>query len=209
VVAVTSAPPPKLPASIAAFSVNPSSIQPGEQATLQWDTRDAVSVSISPDPGSVAPKGQISVRPSATTTFTLIATGSNEQPVTQHQTVTVTAPTVPTAPTVASPDDKALLQDVLRNFQSALDAHDIGKIQAIWAGKQSRDFQTFFKNNPEATVKDDCPASSLVLAGETAQWTCTETITIKSGGRIQPPSSHTIRFSFAKKNGTWSIADRR
>jgi hypothetical protein len=84
-------------------------------------------------------------------------------------------------------------------------------MQAAWAGmkpQQAKLFQSFFKDNPTAKVSDDCPSSLLGISGDTATWTCTETTTIISGGK--PLSSqHGIRFTFARKNGAWTIADRR
>jgi phage-related protein len=74
--------------------------------------------------------------------------------------------------------------------------------------QQSKGFQNFFKGNPEATVKDNCTHSSLTISGDTAQWACTETTTVKSGGKLQG-SFRPIRFSFVKNSGAWSISDRQ
>ena len=93
-----SAPPPPPPpssaggASIVSFSATPSSIQQGssDQATLQWATKDSVSTSIDPGPGTVPASGQQSVRPTSTTTYTLTTKGKDGQAKTQQAVVTVT-----------------------------------------------------------------------------------------------------------------------
>lgn len=101
------------------------------------------------------------------------------------------------------------VQAVLNQFDDALATHDIGKLQAAGVKSASAKlWQKFFRDNPRATVTDNCPASELFLSDDTASWTCTETATIISNGK---PRSfvHVIRFTFARNNGTWLIADRR
>lgn len=61
---------------IISFSSNPSYIQPGESAVLNWTTSNASNVTISPSAGSVAASGSFTVQPTYTTTYTLTATGS-------------------------------------------------------------------------------------------------------------------------------------
>jgi hypothetical protein len=101
------------------------------------------------------------------------------------------------------------VQAVLDRFDDALAKHDIEKLQAAGVKRSSAKlWQRFFRENPEATVTDNCPASELTISNDRATWTCTETATIISDGR---PRSfvHVIRFIFARNNGTWLIADRR
>jgi len=208
------------PVQILSFSASASQIEQGQSTTLKWDTANASDVTIDNGLDAQASSSHVSVSPSTDTTYTLTAKGTGG-PLQKSVKITVepkkveVQPPPPPPPTPSSTpirpaDDRVPLQEVMRHFQSALDSHDAGKIQAVWAGNKSRDFQSFLKKNPEAVVKDDCSPSSLVLAGETsAQWTCTETITIKSGGRSQPPTSRQIRFSFVKNNGAWSISDRQ
>ncbi len=211
VVTVTPAPVQKLPATIASFSISPTSIQQGEQATLQWSTKDAVSVSINPEVGAVNASGEQLVKPSGKTTYTLVAIGNDGQARTQQVSVTVIVPQPQPPSARPSSDDRALLIQLVRDFESAYNSQDIARVKSVWSGMtpgQSRQIQAFFKGNPEATVKDDCVTSSLSVTGDTAQWSCAETTTVKSNnGKPQKP--HPIKFSFIKKNDSWSISERQ
>lgn len=57
--------------------VTPTNIMPGESATLNWSTQNAVSVVLG-GVGNVALSGTQSVSPAATTTYTLTATGADK-----------------------------------------------------------------------------------------------------------------------------------
>jgi len=64
------------PVSVATFTASPSTIAPGGTSTLTWVVENATSVTISPAPGAVnASSGSAQVSPTATTTYTLTATG--------------------------------------------------------------------------------------------------------------------------------------
>ncbi len=89
-----------LPARIMDFKVEPASIRPGQSVTLSWATENPRSVSISPDVGRAAPRGQMTLSPARTTTYTLTVTGVNG---TQSRAVTVTvAGTTAAAPAAAA-----------------------------------------------------------------------------------------------------------
>jgi hypothetical protein len=70
------APPPSPPAIIRAFTTPSTRIAPGASATLQWEVLNAYSVSIEPGVGTVGTRGSRDVTPTATTTYTLAATGA-------------------------------------------------------------------------------------------------------------------------------------
>jgi len=72
--------PPPPPAPVCTLTINPTSITAGQLATLTWTTQNAVSVNIS-NIGTVALNGSQIVMPSVSTTYTLTATGSNNQTV--------------------------------------------------------------------------------------------------------------------------------
>src|SRR5437870_5748070 len=74
------APPPApmttaAPAPTATLSVNPTSIERGQSATLSWSTTNADTVTIE-GIGAVQPTGSQSVRPNQSTTYRLAARGS-------------------------------------------------------------------------------------------------------------------------------------
>ncbi|HEX4029691.1 MAG TPA: hypothetical protein VHX20_04965 [Terracidiphilus sp.] len=101
------------------------------------------------------------------------------------------------------------VQEALDRFDSGLAAHDIQQLQAVGIEPVSaKGWQRFFKSNPEATVSDNCPVTSLFIAGDKALWNCMETSTITSAGKpVQ--YARTIQFTFTKRDGLWIISDRR
>ena len=106
-------------------------------------------------------------------------------------------------------EEAALVRMTLDQFDSALASHDVGQLQAAGVKPASaKGWQRFFKSNPGARVKDNCPAYALYISGNTAYWACTETATIVSDGEPLV-FTHLIRFTFTRKNGAWTISDRR
>jgi hypothetical protein len=71
-------------------TATPSTISPGQSATLAWSTANADSVSIQPGIGPVDKTGTRSVTPTATTTYTVTALGGGSSSVCSI-TVTVSA----------------------------------------------------------------------------------------------------------------------
>ena len=63
------------PAPTGGLSADPHEIDLGECSALRWNTTDATSISLSPGIGSVDVSGSRQVCPSATTSYTLTATG--------------------------------------------------------------------------------------------------------------------------------------
>jgi len=76
------------PALIRDLKAEPAAIEPGQAATLHWEVLNAYTVSIAPDPGTVALRGTQRVTPAATTTYTLTATGAGGE-ISRAVTVTV------------------------------------------------------------------------------------------------------------------------
>jgi peptidoglycan-associated lipoprotein len=98
-------PPPPAPAApTASISVNPSSIQAGESASLTWQTSNATDVSID-GIGAVQANGSQSVSPTDSTTYHLVAKGAGgTQEATARLTVTPAPQPPPPAPTVTDED---------------------------------------------------------------------------------------------------------
>src|SRR3954467_15987653 len=97
---VTSAPPPATPPAptVAQFSIEPTTIQRGQSATLRWEVAgNATSVSIDNAIGTVQNTGNRRVFPTDSTTYTLTATGPGGS-VTASATVTVSSPLPPPPP---------------------------------------------------------------------------------------------------------------
>jgi hypothetical protein len=101
------------------------------------------------------------------------------------------------------------VQAALNQFDDALARHDVGMLEAAGVKRaDAKRWREFFRENPHATVTDRCSVSDLFISDESASWTCTETATIISEGK---PRSfvHVIRFTFARNNGNWIVAERR
>jgi len=69
-------PPPAAVKPTASLSADKTSVNPGESVRLTWTTSDANNASISPEVGAVTPQGSTTVNPSASTTYTLTASGA-------------------------------------------------------------------------------------------------------------------------------------
>ena len=114
-------PPPPPPTPTASISVNPSSIQAGQSASLTWQTSNATDVSID-GIGAVQPNGSQSVSPTDSTTYHLTAKGSGgTQEATARLTVTqAPAPPPPTTPSVTDEDLFAQnIKDVYFDYDKA------------------------------------------------------------------------------------------
>lgn len=82
-------PQPIYPPVINSFSANLPSVELGQTVTLTWTTSNASSVNISPGIGAMGTSGSTTVTPTATTSYTLTATGKTGSPVSSSATVTV------------------------------------------------------------------------------------------------------------------------
>ncbi len=82
------------------FSSSPTQIDAGEPATLTWVVKDATSVSIDQGIGVVANAGNREVSPSATTTYTLVASNSGGA-IAESVVITVDATSPPDSDTTA------------------------------------------------------------------------------------------------------------
>ena len=126
-------PPPPPPTPTASISVDPSSIQTGQSATLTWQTSNATDVSID-GIGAVQPNGSQSVSPSDSTTYHLTAKGAGG---TQEATARLTVTQPPPPPAAAAPTvtDEDLFSQNIKDIFFDYDKSDIradqqGSIQA-------------------------------------------------------------------------------
>jgi hypothetical protein len=78
-----------IPARIVKFSVQPTSIRPGQSVMLVWETENPAGVTIDPEPGRVTPRGSRQLTPTGTTTYTITVRGPANQLLTQTVTVSV------------------------------------------------------------------------------------------------------------------------
>jgi len=116
-------PPPKKAARVVSFTVEPSSIQQGQSATLRWEVADADSVAIEPGIGTVAATGSRQVYPNESTSYTLTARGAGGN---DSRTVRVTVNPKPTPPPPPPPPEptETLRQVLERTVQDAFFDYD-------------------------------------------------------------------------------------
>ncbi|PYQ45387.1 MAG: peptidoglycan-associated lipoprotein Pal [Acidobacteria bacterium] len=116
-------PPPAPTAPTASISVNPSTIQAGQSASLTWQTSDATDVSID-GIGAVQPNGSQSVSPSESTTYHLAAKGSGG---TQEATarLTVTPASAPPPPPTTNVTDEQLFSQNVKDVYFDYDKADV------------------------------------------------------------------------------------
>jgi len=117
-------PPPPPPAPTASISVNPSSIQAGQPASLTWETSNATDISID-GIGAVQANGSQSVAPTESTTYHLTAKGAGgTQEASARLTVTQPPPPPPPppAPTVS---DEDLFNQNIKDIYYDFDKFDI------------------------------------------------------------------------------------
>lgn len=103
-------PPPPPPSPTASISVSPDTIQPGQSATLSWQTSNATDVSID-GIGAVQPSGSQQVNPTNSTTYHLVAKGSGGSQDASTR-LTVTQPPPPVAATPSVTDEDLFGQDI-------------------------------------------------------------------------------------------------
>ena len=115
-------PPPPPPAPTASISVNPSSIQTGQSASLSWETSNATDISIDAV-GAVQANGSQSVAPPESTTYHLTAKGAGGTQEASAR-LTVTQPPLPPlpAPTVS---DEDLFNQNIKEIYFDFDKFDI------------------------------------------------------------------------------------
>jgi serine/threonine-protein kinase len=104
--------------SIVVFSVNPDSLQQGQSAQLQWETKNAKAVTIKPGIGPVDAKGSQSVTPTENTTFEILVKGEGR---TLRKTIAISVTAPPPKP-------------VIRKFEAASDKIQEGQtVKLAWA----------------------------------------------------------------------------
>ena len=140
-------PPPPPPAAkpTVTFSADPTTINKGQSAKLNWTTTDAANVSIAPEVGAVTPQGSTTVTPADSTTYTITATGPGGSANATAQ-VTVNVPAPPPPPRVAG--WRELFTDEVRDAYFDYDKADI-RADAQQALQKTA---AFLKKYPEAKV---------------------------------------------------------
>jgi peptidoglycan-associated lipoprotein len=127
-------PPPPPAARIVSFTVEPSSIERGQAATLRWSVANSTDISINQGVGAVQANGQRQVFPTNTTSYVLTARGAGGNDM-LTVTVNVTAPPAPppakTVPQTNRRSGGDVFSDELRSgaFGDALFDYDSSEIR--------------------------------------------------------------------------------
>jgi peptidoglycan-associated lipoprotein len=145
-------PPPPPVAATATISVNPTSIERGQSATLTWSTTDATSVSIDNGVGTVQNSGSQSIRPTQSTTYRITATGApGTAPASASARITVTNPPDaprPTPPPTRNPSEEELFASEVKTIYFDYNGYDVrADQQSTLQGNVN-----FFRQHPNVKV---------------------------------------------------------
>lgn len=171
---------PVNPPPTATIAANPSIIWNGDETTLTWSTKNAESVTISPDIGSVTASGSQVIAPKLTTTYTISATGPGGNDTSQAR-VTVLQHT-PIVSLTASPDNielggTAILTWASEHADTVTITPDIGQVDASGSMEVSPDTTTNYtitatgpggSANQNATVTVIYPPPTATFTAEPA-----------------------------------------
>lgn len=114
------------PAPAATLSVNPTSIERGQSATLSWTSSNATDVAIE-GIGPVQPSGSQSIRPTQSTTYRLTAKGAGGATDASAR-ITVTNPPPPPAPPPAqtrNPSEEEMFNTEVKTIYFDYDKYDV------------------------------------------------------------------------------------
>ena len=209
-VRITVSAPPLATPTIEAFSAEPSVIQAGEFATLQWDVRgDGVTVSIHPGTGNLPAKGSSRITPSGTVTYELTAQGTGGS-ASRAVTVEVKPPstTLPVDP--LAKDREAILQ-TLAAYSKAIGNKDEQAIRSVWPTIPSSimdawksDFQS-----ARAITLELRPTAPIAPVNGSVRVECAAKLH-KEYAASQAYNSEVItRFTLRQQSGRWVIESVR
>ncbi len=107
---------------ISSFTADPATVVAGNSATLSWQTTGAAinAVSIDQGIGPVPASGTLTVSPTQTTTYTLLAANSAGSVM---STVTVTVTPAPRVPVITIAGDNTVITNGTQNFDTTLAAN--------------------------------------------------------------------------------------
>jgi hypothetical protein len=144
---------------IDSFNAGPEIIEPGETSVLSWEVSGADNVTLEPDLGAVNSSGSLSVSPSETTTYKLIASGGGKENVAVC-TVTVEEEDLLISSFDASPDsirsgESAVLNWHVSGVSNVTIEPDIGTVEPAGTLKVSPSTTTSYKLTASNGDEDD------------------------------------------------------
>ncbi|MGA2429060.1 MAG: peptidoglycan-associated lipoprotein Pal [Candidatus Acidiferrum sp.] len=149
-----SAPPAAPPAPAAAqptvtLAASPTAVEKGDPSTLSWSSTDATQLTIAPDVGTVNAQGSTKVTPSASTTYTITASGPGGSANASARITVATA-----APPSAEPTLDELFTREVRDAYFDFNKADIRSDARDALGKTA----DFLRNYPQirVTIEGHC-----------------------------------------------------
>jgi len=218
-VVVTPPPPPTpKPQPIVSFVPSKEILQEGESVTLSWNTRDADTVSISPEVGAVETNGNRTVHPTKNTAYTLIAKGPGGDAVAR---VNITVQPKP-QPIAEKPKPEAnplppqgvneadAVHAAIDRYARAFESMNPVEMKRAWLNTRQVDkIIGTLLHEQNLHVQESCPDQPSI-SGNTATWSCLETM---SGLRELKPFNdppHRILFTLQKQSdGKWIVSSRQ
>lgn len=144
---------------IDSFNAGPEIIEPGETSVLSWEVSGADNVTLEPGLGAVNSNGSLSVSPSETTTYKLIASGSGKEKVAMC-TVKVEEEDLLISSFDASPDsikpgESAVLNWHVSGVSNVIIEPDVGTVEPAGTLKVSPSTTTSYKLTASNGDKED------------------------------------------------------
>jgi peptidoglycan-associated lipoprotein len=154
-------PAPPTPAPAITLRATPAAIDRGQTTSLQWEAKNATSVSIQPELGSVQAQGSRSVRPNSSVTYTAVAMGPGGS-ASDSARITVRVPAAAAPPRSEPPrtDARVNMADLFRqNVQTVYFDFDKSDLRPDQASRVATD-ASWLKEHPglKFTIEGDCDA---------------------------------------------------
>jgi peptidoglycan-associated lipoprotein len=146
----TSAPPPPAAAQpTVSLQASPTAVEKGDAATLSWTSTDATQLTIAPDVGTVPAEGQKSVTPSASTTYTITASGPGGSATASARITVATA-----AANTAEPTQEELFHRLVKDAYFDFNKADIRPDARTALGETAQYLRTY--PTERVTVEGHC-----------------------------------------------------
>jgi peptidoglycan-associated lipoprotein len=143
------APPPPAAQPSVTLSASPATVEQGDPSTLSWTSTDATQLTIAPDVGTVTAQGSTKVTPSASTTYTITASGPGGSATASARVTVATA-----APPVENPSQDAIFLREVRDAYFDFNKADIRTDARTALGKTAE----YLRNYPaeKVTIEGHC-----------------------------------------------------
>jgi len=145
-------PPPTGAPAIAFFTAEPTTIEKGQPSQLRWSVTNATNIQIDHSIGEVSPNGRRAVYPTATTTYTLTASGPGGANQVASATVTVATPPPPPALTTTPGATVSELVGQLQDLHFDYDKSDVRPEDQVVLNADVATLKTIFAKFPNVTI---------------------------------------------------------